>query len=310
MRFDIFAKRGKPVPDVLHHDLPRPLRVQIWGIVRSIAMVAGRPPGDYFGRFERFYERLHDALAHELGRFALSDVTETTGAVAGVQSFIINDEPECVLSLLDVLFELSLEAAGAASTEHERCDIFAAMKSAERELNQRFREHGAGYSIERSKRGLKVVKVTSTHLHREVVKPALAVLHAPDLAGADAEFRRAHEHHRHARHEEAITDCLKALESTLKVICTRRGWPFDDKRATASRLIDIVFDRGLVPDQMKSEFGALLAVLKSGVPTIRNRSGGHGAGAKPRVVPESLAAYALHLTAATILFLADLAKGR
>ncbi len=296
MRFDIFAKRGKPPTDVLRHDLPRELRVQIWGIVAEAITEAGYVDNSrHLGR-TRFYGRLHNGLAHELGRLTLSE--DGRDARAKVRQFILDDSPECVLSLLSVLFSLLRDGATLSRGR-------AATAAAE-ELNHRFREHGAGYSVE----DFRVVKVTSTHLHKEVVKPALAVLHAPDLAGADAEFRKAHEHYRHARHEEAITDCLKALESTLKVICTRRGWPFDDKKDTASRLIDIVFDRGLVPDQMKSEFGALRAVLESGVPTIRNRTGGHGAGVKPRVVPESLAAYALHLTAATILFLADLEKGR
>ena len=302
MRFDIFAKRGKPAPDVLHHDLPPELRVQICGIVDETAAAADH--SDFISKvLSGFYVRLHNSLAHELGRFVLFD--EAAGDPRrGVRAFIMGDSPECVLSLLDVLFQLLIDKAETHRRYDRRDATIAAV--AAKQLNHRFREHGAGYSIE----DFKVVKVTSTHLHKEVVRPALAVLHDPDFAAADAEFRRAHEHYRHARREEAIAECLKALESTLKVICTRRAWPFDEKKDTAKRLIDIVFDRGLVADHLKSEFVALRAVLESGVPTIRNRSGGHGAGAKPRAVPESLAAYTLHLTAATILFLAQLEKGR
>ena len=182
----------------------------------------------------------------------------------------------------------------------------AAAVAAEEELNHRFQEHGVGYRIE----GFKAVKVESTLLHEEAVKPALAVLREPHYAGAEAEFQKALARHLRGDHEDTITECCKALESTLKVICTRRGWGFDEKKDTASRLIDIVFDRGLVPDYLKSQFGALRSVLESGVPTIRNRSGGHGAGAKPRAVPESLAAYTLHLTASAILFLAELEAQR
>ena len=71
-----------------------------------------------------------------------------------------------------------------------------------------------------------------------------------------------------------------ALESTLKVICHRRAWQFDAEKDTASSLIDIVFKEGLIPDYLQSQFGALRSVLESGVPTIRNRAGGHGAGVK------------------------------
>ena len=107
------------------------------------------------------------------------------------------------------------------------------------------------------------------------------------------------------RYEEAIGGCLKALESTLKIICHRRGWQFDGEKHTAKALIEIVFEKGLIPDYLQSQFGALRSALESGVPTIRNRAGGHGAGVKRREVPGYLASYTLHLTAAAILFLAE-----
>ena len=96
-----------------------------------------------------------------------------------------------------------------------------------------------------------------------------------------------------------------ALESTLKVICHRRGWQLNAEKATVNSLIDIVFKEGLIPDYLQSQFSALRSVLESGVPTIRNRAGAHGAGVKRREVPAYLASYTLHLTAAAILFLAE-----
>ena len=90
-----------------------------------------------------------------------------------------------------------------------------------------------------------------------------------------------------------------------KIICRRRGWQFDGEKHTAKALIDIVFKEGLIPDYLQSQFTALRSVLDSGVPTIRNRAGGHGAGVKRREVPGYLASYTLHLTAAAILFLAE-----
>ena len=57
----------------------------------------------------------------------------------------------------------------------------------------------------------------------------MQLLKAKHYAGANGEFRNAHEHFRHQRHSEAINECLKALESTLKVICKKREWPFSDK---------------------------------------------------------------------------------
>jgi hypothetical protein len=44
-------------------------------------------------------------------------------------------------------------------------------------------------------------------------------------------------------------------------------------------------------------------LLESGVPTIRNKEGGHGQGHEIKEVPEYLTSYALHLTATNLLFL-------
>ena len=77
-----------------------------------------------------------------------------------------------------------------------------------------------------------------------------------------------------------MNECLKALESTLKIICAKRKWPHRDTD-TAKTLIDVVFAHGLVPDWLQSEFTALRSTLESGVPTGRNRLSGHGQGITP-----------------------------
>ena len=71
------------------------------------------------------------------------------------------------------------------------------------------------------------------------------------------------------------------------------------------KLIDIIFAKGLVPDFMQSHFTALRSTLESGVPTVRNKLGGHGQGGTEISVPDSIASYALHLTATNILLLAE-----
>ena len=115
---------------------------------------------------------------------------------------------------------------------------------------------------------------------------------------------KAHEHYRHDRPKETINECLKALESVMKSICDKRKWRYDNK-AGARKLIDICFANGLVPEFWQSHFTALRSTLESGVPAARNRVGGHGQGATPTSVPRHVAAYALHMTAAAIVFLAE-----
>jgi hypothetical protein len=152
-----------------------------------------------------------------------------------------------------------------------------------------------------------LVRLDSELLHAEAVKPALSLLREKRYHGANEEFLRAHEHYRHGRNEEALADCLKAFESVMKVICAKRGWPHAETD-TAKKLIEVCFDNGLVPAYLQSEFTALRVSLESGIPTVRNRQGGHGRGTQPRNVPDHLAGYLLHLTATSILFLVEAEK--
>jgi hypothetical protein len=112
----------------------------------------------------------------------------------------------------------------------------------------------------------------------------------------------AHEHYRHGNTKECLTDCLKAFESTMKAICAKRNWAHAPN-ATAKALLDTIFANNLIPSFMQSHFTGVRATLEAGVPTVRNKLGGHGQGVTPVNVPDSLAAYALHLTATNILLL-------
>ncbi len=285
--WDIYSKRGTQLPDVNQFEtLPGPLRVQIQRIIREMFTLWDSntcAPG--------LYSILHEALAQEYGLAVLADGKD---AKSRVQAFLAKtDDIEHVLDAIEVALRLA--------DQHQQGEGRLEPSEAIKELNHRLREHGVGYQIE----GSTVIRVDSTYIHKEVVRPALTVLRAPNFENAEAEFRNAHQHYRYRRYEEANAGCLMALESTLKVICQRCGWQFDADKDTASRLTDIVFKEGLIPDYLRSQFGALRSVLESGVPTIRNRAGGHGAGVKRREVPEYLASYTLHLTAAAILFLAE-----
>ena len=291
---DIFSKRGKPAPDVLQYEtLPEPLRVQIVRIVDGVLRPQFTHKLDT--SLDWLYSSLHGLLAHEYG---VIELAKGVSAKARVDVFILRDAAaQQVLDVIEVAFNLprGLEMSSTAR--------LTALRDAVDETNARFREHGIGYQIEIIKGEAKVIRVGSTYAHQQIVRPVLAVLHAPHFKGAETEFLRAHEHYRHGRCEEAINECLKALESTLKVICGRRGWECDAEKDTANRLIDVVFSNRLIPAYLEGQFKGLRSVLEGGVPTIRNRSGGHGTGEKPRKVPEHLVAYALHSTAAAILFL-------
>ena len=72
--------------------------------------------------------------------------------------------------------------------------------------------------------------------HTEAVKSALSILAGDAYKGANDEFLGTYEHYRHGHHKEAIGSALKALESALKTICEKRGWPIKPNDG-ASKLI-------------------------------------------------------------------------
>ena len=167
------------------------------------------------------------------------------------------------------------------------------------ELNQRFRGDGVGYQYESGK----IIRVDSEFIHSKAMKPALRMLSDPMYEGANEEFLQAHEHYRAKKYEACMSECLKAFESCMKAICTKRRWKYKETDP-ASRLIGIIFDKKLIPSHMQSHFTSLRSTLESGLPTARNRQAGHGQGVKKRTVPSYIAAYTLHLAASNILLLA------
>jgi hypothetical protein len=300
--FDIFSLRKrraeKPAPDVFQYEeIPDELRAQIVHILRDVL----GDPSEYNSPTEDYYAMIHDALCREYGWLGFPNARSGQSSRTGIiLNFIISEST--TEQLLDVL-ELALRVAW-----NERNDWNYAthakpkMKAGQaiEEINHRFRERGVGYRYESGE----MIRVDSEFIHAEVIKPTLNLLQGNDYSGANEEFLKAHEHYRHRRYKEALNECLKALESTLKTICTRRGWDFDPN-ATASSLIATVLDHELIPRFLQSHFSGMRSTLEAGVPTIRNRTSGHGQGITPSPVPPHLASYALSLTAAAISLLVE-----
>jgi hypothetical protein len=298
---DLFSKRQKrkrgDYPDVYSYDkIPKNLRVQVVHILNDAF-------GDGGSRYvQKLYEELHDLIAREYGVFTLSD---EAGAYnpnyqkALYDFFLETDDHEKALDVIEISFRLRKNLEGDHSFESKASPNISA-NGAISELNDRFRENGVGYQFEEGS----IIRVDSQYVHSEVVKPTLALLREQRFKGVNDEFLKAHEHYREGRFKECLNECLKSFESTLKTICDDQEWDYDEND-TASKLIQICFDNDLIPSHLQSHFSALRASLESGIPTVRNKHSGHGQGKSVKPVPRYLAGYLLHLTATTILFLAD-----
>jgi hypothetical protein len=69
-----------------------------------------------------------------------------------------------------------------------------------------------------------------------------------------------------------------------------------------------MFENELVPKLWGEHFTGIRTMLSAGVPTARNRLGGHGQGTDVVEVPGHYVSFALHQTAAAIVFLTTAEK--
>jgi len=291
-------------PDVYQYDnLPLEFRVQVIHIwVDAIGpWYPARPHSRYVRRFHAsnaLWQAIHDQLVREFGVFSLAKAHDNP--CVQCRDYLQEADSKKALDTIDFTFSFIDRAVRQVRDEEWlRTDVKLTADEAIAQLNYRFREHGIGWQFQDGK----LRRADSDYIHEEVVKEALWVLRHSSFRGPAQEFETAHQHYRAGRYEDAIANALKAFESTIKVVCDARGWPHDPN-ATASQLIKVVFDRGLVPAEMQSHFSGLRTTLEGGLPTVRNRQAAHGQGVLLRTVPDYLAAYALHLAAANIVLLA------
>jgi AbiJ N-terminal domain 4 len=166
------------------------------------------------------------------------------------------------------------------------------------EINQRFKQHAVGYQFENGQ----IIRVDSKFTHAEIIKPALSLLAAPIFVKANEDFMTAHRHYGASEFKDCVTAAHRAFESMLKAICDTEGWDYD-KGDRASELVTRVTDQGLFTHDFDRSFTAFVAMLKAGLPAIRNDAGGHGEGIAAAAVTAQIARFALNLTASNILFL-------
>lgn len=310
--FDLFSKRQKAlrgeVPDVFtYENLPNALRVQIVHIWTDM-LGSDRDYYDTYGHADTVksaYKFIVDTLCREYGLFKLPTAEKYNERMYlnELANFLLQvDEVEKQLDIV----ELSFRYIDRLTREYRhlgRSNASECADAAISELNSRFKEHGVGYQFVEGE----IVRVDSELLHVEAVKPALRLLNEIKYKGAQQEFLSAYEHYRHGKHKEALNDCLKSFESTMKAICDKRKWPYQPS-ATAKTLIQVCFDNGLVPPFWQQQLSSLRSLLESSIPTGRNKLSGHGQGSTPTVVPDYLVAFMLHMTASTLVFLTTAEK--
>lgn len=282
---DLFSKRlarseGKSEQLYIYDDVPQKLRQQIWYIYRE-ADVATE-------------EDIYRVLCREYGMECLVENFYPQSTSVDLHTFFVHIAD--YLQALDIIDLIGWSIYGAPSNSlnsEQRGELLE-------EINIRFKENRVGYQLENGY----LIRLDSTYMHSEVVKPAISLLSDDKFKGALNEYMKAHQYYKNCDNSACLNECLKAFESTMKIICKAKGWDYKETDQ-AKGLISICFANNLIPSYMQDQFNNLKGLLGSGVPVNRNKNSAHGQGCEIKNISASLARYTLNLTGSNIIFLIE-----
>ena len=301
--FDLYSKRVKQYNneenDIYSYDeIPQKLKTQIILIFDETINNRFQKYGIFKSdKLKELYSQLHHILKKEYGVFNLGFQFETDEQQ--IKKFLLKEEItlENSLDIIEIFLRVIDKCLINEYDDKEKVKA----KEAINEINERFKENGIGYSYTNGK----IIRIDSTYIHNEVTKPALNLLSNKKFAGANDEYLKAHECYKKGENKECLINCCKAFESVMKTICKHKKWDFDDTKDAAKKLIKILLDNKFVPQYYQEQLSSLANLLESGIPTIRNKTSGHGQGDTIKTVDEHIARYALNLTGANIIFLIE-----
>lgn len=301
--FNAYSKRHQQKSDVFSYDiLPEKLKVQIVFIWENF--FNGLELGDY--KLNQIWASIERTICEEHGKRQLLSGRGTGSNKYDLEIYFQSvTKVEFCLDVIEIVFfyinkwdkTVSMLRTVDSNTRYKASDAI-------QDLNTRLLENAIGYEFREGE----IIRIDNKLLHQEVVIPSLHFLSSQEFKNANDEYLSAHEHFRHGRTKECLNDSLKALETTLKIICDLNGWEYEKSKATASPLIKVILEKGLIPTFLQQHFTSLRSTLESGVPTIRNKMSGHGQGSEAIEVPMHYASYMLYLTGTTINFLVSCYK--
>lgn len=297
--YNLFSKRNSPEkhPGVFQStELSEKFRGQVTHILMDLI---GDVRSYLSGDIQELYGKIYNVLCREYGVIYLNSLATQGNYGAALLSFFSICSNEEALDVIEVSFQILVYVYNQGQSYRLAGSSKINLTQAIDELNSRFLEHSIGYQFDLSAN--RIICIDSTFTYAEVIRPTLSLLSSKTYSVVNDEFLKAHEHYRYGRYEECLNACLKAYESTLKVVCDKRKWIYGEKD-TAKPLLDKCFENGLFPSYLTTYFTGVRATLESGIPVLRNKLSGHGSVEKTKV-HQYFASYALNMTASAILFI-------
>lgn len=289
---NLYSDRNKPknVDEVIIFDkLPRKLRVQFKFIM-----------DDLLKDILFSYNDIHKMLCEKYGELSLSSKhrlgvkdNETLTEVLIREDYDI----ELIFDLMELIIRYKINDM---SGNYYDDAINRYIVKIQNLINQRFKESSVGYEMINGQ----IIRKDSEITFTEIIRPTINLTYNELFENVNVDFVNAIKEYQTGDNKDCIVKLLKAFESTLKIICDKKGWVYNETDR-CSKLINICFDNDLVPQEMKSEFTSLNSLLQSGIPPVRNNYAGHGEGGEERVVEDYLARYAINVTGSCILFVIE-----
>ena len=300
--YKLFSQREREekgeVSDVYIYDkFPKSFRNQVFHILLDIFDEKKQEEVmRYRGWYEyvNFWELTCSWYAREKGLKLISNGygNQINNEVALEYYFDVCEETD-FLDLLDFIF------TAVVFNSLKDCIADKHISNAIIELNYRLKQHSLGYEFINGK----LTKKTNEQLHKEVIKPALNLLHDKRFNGAEEEYFQAFDYYKEGKNKDAILNAIKAFESVLKTICKEMKYQYDNEKDTAKQLLQHLSDNNFYPAYLESHLTGIRTTLESGAPTLRNKQAGHGQGQEVVNVSDEYVEYALNLVATNIVLL-------
>ena len=300
--FNTYSKKQKGLPTELRYDnIDYKFKNQVYHIWI-----------DYFEKANSFDKSLKDSAIKEIFdtickeeglKRLYSEPFTTLSPKIQIERYFDNlNNTNTIIDVILIMFYYMKLVSQLSQTSYQYGPNYS-IEEAINDLNTRFKENGLGYEFVNDE----IIRVDNLLLHKETVQPVLKLLSESDYSNANEEYLKAHEHYRLGNNKECLNECLKAFETTMKIICSKNKWKYE-KTDTAKKLIAILLSNKFIPNYNESQLNALNQQLVGSIPTTRNKNSGHGQGENKIVVPNSLATYMLYTTGATIQLLVETQK--
>ncbi|MBZ8120559.1 MULTISPECIES: STM4504/CBY_0614 family protein [Bacillus cereus group] len=298
--YETFSKRAKKrtgqIKDVYTYNIvPDRLRMQVIHIWEQA-----------IGEFnEPIWDVVNKTMSKELGLYNLTSVKLQSSFQRCAVFLQTCTDTEAIdfIELSFIIYKKDYETYGwNQSNNYGLAD--QSFDEAIEELNYWFKDNNLGYEFTNGE----LIRIDQTHMHEEVVKPAITLLFEEEFEGPAEEFLNAHKAYRKGDYKNALVEALKSFESTMKTICDKKGYTYNKGSDTAQKLITVLFDNNLIPEYMRNHFSGLRATLEAGLPTVRNKQAGHGQGSESIKVEPYFVEYAINLAATNIVFLINAFK--